>query len=81
MDFNLPSRPDVLTRAGHFGLMGMQERATLLGGSFHVETAPGEGTRITVQLPPQPEETGIVGPKMGPNMMWNARYGSTGAAA
>ena len=55
--FDLPSRPDVLTRAGHFGLMGMRERATLLGGSFHIETGPGEGTRITVLLPPQPEET------------------------
>ena len=49
--FHLPSRPDVLTHAGHFGLMGMRERATLIGGSFHIDTAPGEGTRITVHLP------------------------------
>jgi len=54
--FDLPSRPDVLTHAGHFGLMGMRERATLLGGSFRVDTAPGEGTRITVHLPSQPGE-------------------------
>jgi two-component system sensor histidine kinase DegS len=54
--FDLPSRPDVLTHAGHFGLMGMRERATLLGGSFRVDTAPGEGTRITVNLPSQPGE-------------------------
>ena len=54
--FDLPPRPDVLTQAGHFGLMGMRERTTLLGGSFHVDTAPGEGTRITVHLPPRPGE-------------------------
>jgi two-component system NarL family sensor kinase len=34
-----------------FGLIGMQERARLLGGSFLVESAPGAGTRITVEVP------------------------------
>jgi signal transduction histidine kinase len=54
--FDLPPRPDVLTQAGHFGLMGMRERATLLGGSFHVDTSPCEGTRVAVRLPSQPGE-------------------------
>ena len=49
--FTLPQRPDVLTQAGHFGLVGMQERATRLGGSFRVQTAPGEGTQVNVRLP------------------------------
>jgi two-component system NarL family sensor kinase len=48
--FELPTRPDLLTRAGHFGLLGMRERATLLGGSFRIHTAPGGGTRVTVHL-------------------------------
>jgi two-component system sensor histidine kinase DegS len=52
--FELPPRPDLLTRAGHFGLLGMRERATLLGGSFRVHTAPGKGTRVTVRLPASP---------------------------
>jgi len=52
--FELPPRPDLLTRDGHFGLLGMRERATLLGGSFRIDTAPGEGTRVTVHLPAQP---------------------------
>jgi len=52
--FELPTRPDLLTQAGHYGLMGMRERATQLGGSFHIHTAPGEGTRITVSLPAHP---------------------------
>lgn len=59
--FALPSRPDVLTQAGHFGLMGMRERATLLGGSFHIDTGPGEGTRVTVQLPAQAGKTDLSG--------------------
>jgi signal transduction histidine kinase len=49
--FTLPVRPDVLTRADHFGLVGMQERATRLGGALKVDTTPGTGTRITVHLP------------------------------
>jgi signal transduction histidine kinase len=52
--FGLPPRPDLLTRAGHFGLLGMRERATLLGGSFRIRTAPGKGTRVTVRLPAGP---------------------------
>ena len=35
----------------HFGLMGLLERATLLGGEAHIESAPGQGTRIAVELP------------------------------
>jgi len=34
-----------------FGLAGMRERAALLGGTLAVRTAPGEGVRITLQLP------------------------------
>jgi len=34
-----------------FGLAGMRERASLLGGTLTVRSAPGEGARITLQLP------------------------------
>ena len=33
------------------GLVGIRERASLLGGELAVESAPGSGTRITVELP------------------------------
>ena len=33
------------------GLSGMCERATLLGGQLSLESTPGRGTRLTVQLP------------------------------
>ncbi|MBN1590898.1 MAG: PAS domain S-box protein [Pirellulales bacterium] len=35
----------------HFGLRGIRERARLLGGSVEIETEPGVGTRICVELP------------------------------
>lgn len=37
--------------APSWGLAGMQERASLLGGALTVETSPGAGTRIEVRLP------------------------------
>lgn len=37
--------------AHRYGLVGMNERARLLGGELHLETAPGAGTRITVTIP------------------------------
>jgi signal transduction histidine kinase len=33
-----------------FGLISMQERAAMLGGTFTVASAPGEGTTVTVTL-------------------------------
>lgn len=36
---------------GHFGLVGMGERARLLGATLQLESAPGEGTRVEVSVP------------------------------
>ena len=36
---------------GHLGLRSMRERAARLGGTFQVESAPGQGTRIAVSVP------------------------------
>jgi signal transduction histidine kinase len=39
------------------GLTGMRERARLLGGQLRVGSAPGEGTRLTAELPlDEPQE-------------------------
>jgi signal transduction histidine kinase len=35
---------------GH-GILGMRERAALLGGTLVVESAPGDGTRVTLRFP------------------------------
>jgi signal transduction histidine kinase len=39
------------TSGKSMGLWGMQERVSTLEGEFHVQTAPGQGTRITVRVP------------------------------
>lgn len=39
------------TRSAGFGLQSMQERVTALDGAFQIETQPGAGCRISVELP------------------------------
>ncbi len=36
---------------GHFGLLGMSERAKRMGGHFTISSKPGEGTLIRVEIP------------------------------
>ncbi len=36
---------------GHFGLIGMSERAQRLGGKLEISSHPGEGMRVTVRIP------------------------------
>ena len=44
--------PDVFSsRGGHFGLIGMRERAERLGGELHLASNPGEGTEVEVTVP------------------------------
>ena len=43
----------------HYGLLGIRERAELLGGSATVESSPGAGTRVEVRVPlPEPPGDG-----------------------
>jgi signal transduction histidine kinase len=42
-----------LLREGHFGLAGMRERASLVGGAVDVESQPGHGTMVVARLPMQ----------------------------
>jgi signal transduction histidine kinase len=38
-------------RSGHFGLAGMRERATLVGGKLAIRSEPGSGTEIELTIP------------------------------
>jgi signal transduction histidine kinase len=49
--FVAPQGPQDLARDGHFGLMGMRERALRFGGCLAVQSRPGEGTTLVVTLP------------------------------
>jgi signal transduction histidine kinase len=43
--------PDKIAGGGSFGLLGMRERALLLGGEVIIQGAPGKGTTVTVSVP------------------------------
>ncbi|PIW39857.1 MAG: hypothetical protein COW22_04850, partial [Chloroflexi bacterium CG15_BIG_FIL_POST_REV_8_21_14_020_46_15] len=48
--FSLPQAIGDQAKDGKLGLAGMQERARLIGGTLTVQSQPGEGTSITVEL-------------------------------
>jgi NarL family two-component system sensor histidine kinase YdfH len=39
------------TRTGHYGLIGLRERARLIGGHLEIKSTPGRGTTICFMLP------------------------------
>lgn len=43
--------PGGLPGAKHFGLEGMRDRVEILGGDFSLESAPGKGTTVRVEVP------------------------------
>jgi PAS domain S-box-containing protein len=43
------------------GLLGMRERAAILGGKVNISSAPGKGTTVSAWIPlPSPEESGTI---------------------
>lgn len=48
-----PAQASRLLGEGHYGLAGMRERVTFVGGRFDLRSAPGQGTTIEVAIPPQ----------------------------
>ena len=40
-----------------WGLAGIQERTSLVGGTFDIDSAPGRGTRLIIHIPLRSEET------------------------
>lgn len=49
--FELPERIEDLAVAGKLGLAGMQERAQLIGGRLTLQSEPGKGTTVIVEVP------------------------------
>ncbi len=48
--FQVPESPSRLAQQGHFGLLGIQERAQLHGGWLRIHSTPGQGTTLVVRL-------------------------------
>jgi len=51
--FRLSEGMDYLLHTGKLGLVGMRERAQLLGGTLAIESEPGRGTTVVVDVPTQ----------------------------
>lgn len=49
--FLVPDSPAEFVPSGHFGLLGLYERADLIGARLEIHSAPGKGTRVLVNLP------------------------------
>lgn len=49
--FELPARIGDLASIGKLGLAGIQERARLIGGRLNLQSEPGKGTTVTVEVP------------------------------
>ena len=49
--FAMPDRVDALTDRGHFGLIGMRERAELIGARLTIQSSPGQGTTVELTSP------------------------------
>ncbi len=49
--FEMPGKVGDLARSGKLGLTGMQERAQLLGGTLTIDTKPGKGTTLSLEIP------------------------------
>jgi signal transduction histidine kinase len=55
---------DVARREGRrpWGLLGIRERAEILGGSARVDSSPGSGTHVSIRIPQPARALGAVGP-------------------
>ena len=49
--FKLPQRTGDLASVGKLGILGMYERARLLGGSLKIQSESGKGTEVVAEVP------------------------------
>ncbi len=49
--FEVPQNWLDLANAGHLGLVGLRERAAAASGELQIDSAPGQGARITLTVP------------------------------
>lgn len=49
--FSVPESPAEFAPQGHFGLLGLQERAELIGANLEIRSSPVEGTHVSITYP------------------------------
>lgn len=47
----------VATQVGHYGLIGLRERARLMGGHLEIHSEPGKGTTLQLRIPKEHGDT------------------------
>jgi signal transduction histidine kinase len=52
--FTVPKSPAEFAPSGHFGLMGLYERAELIGARLEIQSSPGQGVELRITLTPGP---------------------------
>ena len=57
--FNVEALMNESDSSRRLGLIGMQERVTLVGGTLNIESTPGAGTTVFVHIPQLPNEEGV----------------------
>jgi PAS domain S-box-containing protein len=55
--FELPGISGIRDKGQGLGILGMRERARIVGGRFMILSRPGKGTRVRVQLPSVVEQS------------------------
>ena len=48
--FVVPINPDEFPEKGHFGLLGLQERAEIIEAYFRIRSSPGNGTTVLIKV-------------------------------
>jgi signal transduction histidine kinase len=48
--FSVPESPAEMAMTGHFGLLGIQERAELIGAKMTIASTPNNGTHLAISL-------------------------------
>lgn len=48
--FDMQTRPSEFVSNAHFGLLGLHERAELIGAELTISSSPGQGTQVNVVL-------------------------------
>ena len=49
--FVIPESPAEFAPSGHYGLLGLHERAELIGANLEINSEAGHGTRLVITLP------------------------------
>lgn len=59
-------------KSGHYGLIGMQERAASIGATFEIVSEPGQGATVQVTLPAKKAGAGAAAAIAQPSPEWES---------